>query len=60
MNSSYAIHKKSEMAKGDIIVHISNDKLSTILLPIPPIEEQNRIVEKLDTLLPLCEALKEV
>lgn len=59
MNSSYAIHKKSEMAKGDIIVHISNDKLSTILLPIPPIEEQNRIVEKLDTLLPLCEALKE-
>lgn len=59
MNSSYAIHKKSEMAKGDIIVHISNDKLSTILLPIPPIEEQNRIVEKLDTLLPLCETLKE-
>ncbi len=60
MNSSYAIHKKSEMAKGDIIVHISNEKLSTILLPIPPIEEQNRIVVKLDTLLPLCEALKEV
>ena len=59
MNSSYAIHEKSEMAKGDIIVHISNDKLSTILLPIPPIEEQNRIVEKLDTLLPLCEDLKE-
>ncbi len=59
MNSSYAIHKKSEMAKGDIIVHISNDKLATILLPIPPIEEQNRIVERLDTLLPLCEDLKE-
>lgn len=59
MNSSYAIHKKSEMAKGDIIVHISNDKLSTILLPIPPIEEQGRIVEKIDALLPLCEDLKE-
>lgn len=60
MNSSYAIHKKSEMAKGDIIVHISNDKLATILLPIPPIEEQNRIVERLEALLPLCEELKEV
>ncbi len=59
MNSSYAIHKKSEMAKGDIIVHISNDKLATILLPIPPIEEQNRIVERLEALLPLCEELKE-
>ena len=60
MNSSYAIHKKSEMAKGDIIVHISNDKLATILLPIPPIEEQNRIVERLEALLPLCEDLREV
>ena len=59
MNSSYAIHKKSEMAKGNIIVHISNDKLSTILIPIPPIEEQQRIVEKLDILLPLCEQLTE-
>ncbi len=59
LNSSYAIHKKSEMAKGDIFVHISNDKLATILLPIPPIEEQNRIVERLDALLPLCEDLKE-
>ncbi len=60
MNSSYAIHKKSEMAKGDIIVHISNDKLATILLPIPPIEEQNRIVERLEALLPLCEDLRKM
>lgn len=59
LNSSYAIHKKSEMAKGNIIVHISNDKLSTILIPIPPIEEQQRIVDRLDALLPLCEQLKE-
>ncbi len=60
MNSAYAIRRKSEMAKGDIIVHISNDKLAKILLPIPPLEEQNRIVEKLEAMLPLCDELKEM
>ena len=33
--------------------------LSKMIIPLPPIEEQQRIVERLDTLLPLCEDLKE-
>ncbi len=33
--------------------------LSKIMIPLPPIEEQQRIVERLDTLLSLCEGLKE-
>lgn len=33
--------------------------LSKMLIPLPPIEEQQRIVERLDALLPLCEDLKE-
>lgn len=33
--------------------------LSKMMIPIPPIEEQNRIVERLEALLPLCEDLKE-
>lgn len=33
--------------------------LSKMMIPLPPIEEQQRIVERLDALLPLCEDLKE-
>lgn len=60
MNSSYAIHQKSKMAKGDIIVHISNDKLATILLPIPPIEEQQRIVDKINEIMPKIDEYEKV
>ena len=38
---------------------ISVKKLSNLLLPFPPIEEQKRIVEKLDRLMELCERLKK-
>lgn len=33
--------------------------LSKMIISLPPIEEQQRIVERLDALLPLCENLKE-
>ena len=59
INSFYFIKIKSNLAKGNIIVHISNDKLSTIPIPLPPLPEQRRIVEKLDQLLPLCDSLSE-
>ncbi len=35
------------------------DTIKELLVPLPPIEEQQRIVERLDALLPLCEDLKE-
>lgn len=60
MNSPFAISHKSKLATGNIIVHISNDKLASIPLPLPPIEEQHRIVSRLNELLPLCEALEKI
>jgi type I restriction enzyme S subunit len=38
---------------------VSINKIKQVIIPIPPIEEQQRIVEKLDNILPLCEDLKE-
>lgn len=38
---------------------LNQDSLCNLLIPLPPIEEQQRIVEKLDKLLPLCDALCE-
>lgn len=35
------------------------DTIKELIVPLPPIEEQQRIVERLDALLPLCDELKE-
>ena len=52
INSPYAISCKRNLATGDIIIHISNDKLATILMLVPPLEEQHRIVAKIEEILP--------
>lgn len=43
----------------ETINQITQDMLFNCVIPLPPIEEQQRIVERLDALLPLCEDLKE-
>ena len=50
MASPYIISRKVALATGDIIVHISGDKLGTILLPVPPLAEQEKIVARIQNL----------
>lgn len=38
---------------------LNAESLCNLYIPLPPIEEQQRIVEKLDQLLPLCEELEK-
>ena len=57
MASPYCIEKKRELATGDIIVHISTSKVGSLLIPIPPLEEQLRIVDKVEELMIYCEQL---
>lgn len=40
------------------INQITQSKLKSIILPVPPLEEQIRIVEKVDELMGLCDALE--
>ncbi len=40
------------------INQITQDMLKNVLIPLPPLAEQNRIVAKLEEILPLCERLK--
>ena len=57
MSSPYAIQQKAMLGTGDIIVHISSEKLSSILVPVPPIAEQHRIVLLIEQLLTAAEKL---
>lgn len=53
LNSPYVVYQKSIASTGDIIVHLSGVKLSNILVALPPIKEQARIVDAIDKYLPL-------
>ena len=48
LNSPNVKTQKCGLATGNIIVHISNSKLEKILVPIPPIKEQQEIVDKVE------------
>ena len=52
MSSPYAIGRKVNLATGDIIVHISGDKVGSFLIPVPPLAEQDRIVAQINKLEP--------
>lgn len=51
----YIINLMSGMDKQQ--VNISQDKIKSIIIPLPPVEEQKRIVTKLKEMLPYCQQL---
>lgn len=59
INSNVFKSQIYEEVQGITRVRTSLTKLKGYLLPLPPLAEQNRIVDKLDQLLPLCDSMKE-
>ena len=61
---SYILHSsllKSPLGgetTGISVPHISPNQVGSIVIPLPPLFEQKRIVARLEELLPLCEKLK--
>lgn len=45
LNSDYSKYQKAKSCRGDIIVHTYSSKLREILLPIPTLLEQERIIK---------------
>ena len=58
MYSSFAIKYKAKTCTGKIIIHTSISKLEEMYVPLPPIEEQNKIVEKIENILTKLDEIK--
>lgn len=55
----FRVADMEKRATGTTFKEISGKGVGETIIPLPPAEEQQRIVERLDALLPLCEDLKE-
>ena len=55
IKSPFYLHQIDEQKAGGTIKHYGPSHLKKMIIPLPPIEEQQRIVERLEQLLPLCE-----
>ena len=53
-------HKKDfiNQGAGGAQPNISREKIIMTIIPLPPLDEQYRIVERLEQLLPLCNTLE--
>lgn len=60
LNTSLINKQKSSKGQGDAVVHISANSLASILLPIPPKEEQKAIAKALSDMDELISSLEKL
>jgi type I restriction enzyme S subunit len=59
LESPYFVSYAKNLATGSTIKNLSLRAMNELLIPLPPPNEQNRIVQKVDELMALCDQLKE-
>jgi type I restriction enzyme S subunit len=55
----YQRHDIFNLGRGSTFPNISQENLTQMVLPLPPLSEQHRIVYKIDQLLRLCDELEQ-
>ena len=60
MRSQYGYAELTKFKKATAQESISIDAIRNVIIPLPPLAEQKRIVPKLEELLPMCEKMKGI
>ena len=58
-HTSMFFKQKKKLAHGTKVIEVTPDKLNDIIIPLPPLEEQERIVSILDRFDKLCNNIVE-
>ena len=59
LSSRFAYEQFADSVSGAVVKNLNSDKVANSVFPLPPLAEQQRIVAKLEKLLPLCDGLVE-
>jgi type I restriction enzyme S subunit len=59
LTEPHLLERAAEKAIGSTVKHLRVGDVENLVVPVPPIEEQHRIVQKVDELMALCDQLKE-
>lgn len=55
LSSGYAYSQFASRVAGAVVQNLNSEKVATSLFPLPPYDEQKRIVQKIEEILPLVE-----
>lgn len=58
LSSSYVANFFRVVASGAVVLNLNADKVRLLPIPIPPLDEQSRIVSKVDELMSLCDKIE--
>ena len=59
LSSSYMYNQMSILAKGSTVKNLKTDTVKLLLIPIPPLKEQQRIVHKIEELFAQVDKIEE-
>ena len=60
MESDMLWHQITSNSAGTTVATLTMERMIEYVIPLPPLAEQKRIVDKLDQLLPLCDYLSKI
>ena len=59
LSSEFTYLQFSKNVSGSVVKNLNIEKVITSIFPLPPIEEQKRIVSKVESLMKICDLLEE-